>query len=1167
MKNYIIEAGDTISAIAKANGISQKKLLAANQSISDANDIKVGDQLSIPEKVEDPATQDALSQSNSKTDGAVEECPLQAEWLTIKPLRYAVADEDSELGLPEGFKINSDMPILTKHKYISRELADHVTYLYNPEEHYLLEVIYDNNAKPIGRCVFGQPESDVTSALPLLKQKKGCTAYMWLTHAQLTDARAKLLEDNPQLIKKAGRKIDFAKAAKGSETDTFPLFDIKKYLAELFSGLKEQLSWTASPLLEESDENALVCDYNNETPNNSYAVCLVDPITITGDLCREFSIGYDIVMNDLATTQHPFQMAELTKAVIEYEANKSPKFNKERARKKLLDELVFLPLPQSQFDSLQARLEAEKKRNEDTLERRLAEMKERNKDVRDEFYKKRKIELKEHVYYEEMEAYLKEHPEVAKRKKVLLEELAKDWVSWLKDAKGILDLSLTWLDDADEKQRELKETLIASMVHNINAFDNGTDLAKKWTDYIVEQLEKGSDSDPVQTEGVGAHLMISMGYISGGVLYGSSFLASFNSLLDSVRESTEKYAKLSASTQVLQEAITPHMVAMGNQALKAKKMWDETIRIMSMRADVEFLKVDMPLNKVVSGINASNAALMAANLRTAKVMGEAYTKVENRLIAAKSVSLYDLDKWGKYGDVPKAEKNASSRFFAKYMKPEDIYSSSKNTFSAAYKKTDTFFSPSKQAGIFGLYTLLQLYNSVTLYASMDNVSSEKELSLIKANFYSALFNVVSTSITVVDKLASKAFGGTSLTTYFAGEGDKMGKGAVKIGKNLEQLLKDTKFGNPIFQQLKSSSKTQMAIYEALGRGGSKFIGFTFRSLPLIGATFSTYSSYRKRDKIQDEQNETAVTLSTLSMVVNGSAIVCFLAGMVVGSLPAAALTGTALASVAGLFGPLGVTLLLLSLGLDMLYDAFADDEVTVMLKRSFWGKGSYKYAPKLETLEDRITAFSNFIDEARESGGANKGSATSGGAKKTEGGMVSGIILEQRSFCDYLFKPVAKIEKKEDKDKSKKSKDNRLSHFIIQIYFPGFIKWQSDVEFSMTGRSEQTSVKLATNSRENTIKNDINGRFTMTEEGQGLLQFEINEAELSAHKVKRVGQVQGVSYSLETETKYKGTDEGKGMNYQVYNLSVEYKYPAGFPVVLNYPKITIDDDKGTVSFE
>lgn len=33
-----------------------------------------------------------------------------------------------------------------------------------------------------------------------------------------------------------------------------------------------------------------------------------------------------------------------------------------------------------------------------------------------------------------------------------------------------------------------------------------------------------------------------------------------------------------------------------------------------------------------------------------------------------------------------------------------------------------------------------------------------------------------------------------------------------------------------------------------------------------------------------------------------------------------------------------------------------------------------------------------------------------------------------------------------------------------------------------------------------------------------------------------------------------------------YNLSLEYKQPAGIPINLKYPKITIDDNKFALSF-
>jgi hypothetical protein len=84
--------------------------------------------------------------------------------------------------------------------------------------------------------------------------------------------------------------------------------------------------------------------------------------------------------------------------------------------------------------------------------------------------------------------------------------------------------------------------------------------------------------------------------------------------------------------------------------------------------------------------------------------------------------------------------------------------------------------------------------------------------------------------------------------------------------------------------------------------------------------------------------------------------------------------------------------------------------------------------------------------------------------------------------------------------------------------------------------------------------NNLKGGLTI-ENNTGLLTLEIDERTLTSHREKRIQTGQA---SRNNST--------KGMNYMKYNLSLEYKQPAGIPINLKYPKITIDDNKFALSF-
>lgn len=1110
MKKYIIESGDTISSIAKANGISQKKLLAANKAISDASDIKAGDQLIIPAKIEDPATQAALNQSNTPIDNPVRSCPLQAEWLTIKPLRYAVAEDDSEINLAEDLTLNSNLPALTQHKYITRQLSDQVVYLYHPEEKYLLQVVYFDG-KAEGQCLFGEPSQEVTAALPLLKQSKGSKVIMWLTQSPLTQARVDLLQANPDLIEKAGQKIDFAKAAKDQQEDTFPLFGVKKYLAELASNVTSLLDWSANPLETSADENSFIGDYQIATPDNNYGVCLVDAIGITTDLCREFSIAYEMVMTDITTTQHPFQMAKLTRAIIDREANKANKANKAPEMDEGRLRVLFgtFPSPELTQSLIVSRFSDEKKtrifeekgaEHEESFQQYLNDYK---KDVAAQAEKnaqEKKSELEELIHKDKMDALLDKQPNAAKEQKKILEGLAEDWVSWIKDNKGSLDLALTWLDDADEKQLLLKETLVAASINNINAFDKGVAIVAEWVDSLSTQL---SEEDTRATiSGVGAHYFITMGF-GTVVLTGSKWLKAINGLVSSVRTEIEKahaalMFKMRATppTEVLLDTISAHLVKMGTTTPEGQALWKKTFDNMSRRYGMQFATVTAKLDDVAFDLKASYTAVSAVTFN--QVLREEARSVVRS--STKIVNLIDLEQAGAPGDPFIRDQAKYPRFLAKHMNALELYG---KNLKAVYAKSDKIFASASQAKLVGIFAFAQLFNTIKLYDAMEQDTSFKA----KADFYSALFGLSTASMALVDKVFSKSFAGQSFTGYMKTTG------AMAVGNKTTALLNKTK---PL-EILKLSDAKQTSFYEYIGTKAGKLVNGAFRALPVLGALVATFSTSVKLWDDVGKQNTMTVALSTLSLVANGGSAVFFIVGFLF-SGPVLIVLATALG--------------ILAIALDFWRGMVADDQAKLLLKSSYWGKSDYKYQEKISSWEDRSQLFSGDASEEEEQ-------------KK----IVKTMGRELQAFCDYLYKPVAQV--------VEQSKVGALSVFTIKIELPNFVKGQSNVIFAISGDSSYTqdSVLLATNSEDNRWQmNNLKGGLTI-ENNTGLLTLEIDERTLTSHREKRIQTGQA---SRNNST--------KGMNYMKYNLSLEYKQPAGIPINLKYPKITIDDNKFALSF-
>ncbi len=147
--NYTIRQGETLSGIAKANGITQKTLEKANTHITNPKLIQAGEVITIPDDAvqvsgsSDPATNAAINASTKPVDSVVQDCPLCDEWFTVKPMRYSVAEADSPLQLADTLIMGVSMPSLSQHKYIARELVDHTVYLHNEQDGYLLKVQYN----------------------------------------------------------------------------------------------------------------------------------------------------------------------------------------------------------------------------------------------------------------------------------------------------------------------------------------------------------------------------------------------------------------------------------------------------------------------------------------------------------------------------------------------------------------------------------------------------------------------------------------------------------------------------------------------------------------------------------------------------------------------------------------------------------------------------------------------------------------------------------------------------------------------------------------------------------------------------------------------------------------------------------------------------------------
>lgn len=1054
--NYTIQSGDTLSGIARANGITLKSIQNANPNISDPNQIRAGDVINIPEDAvlvsgtSDPATNAAIVAGSKPIDNVVEECPLRDEWFTVKPMRYAVADKDSSAKLPETLSLGVDLPNMQEHHYIARELIDHTVYYYNEDDQYLIEVLYQEGIAQDARCVFGEMPKEVESALPILKQKQQAKATMWLSITPLSELRLSNLQANPDTILKLGQRIDFAQAAVGNAPDTRPLYDIENLLANT-QVTESFLKWTFPALEPVSDINGIRVPYEAQTPKNNYAVCLVDAIGISTDLCREFSIAYELTMSSLSTSQHPLQMAKLTKHIIDNEMTQAAsKVSQYQPTGHYGAALSVRKRSDQEMDQLQAAAGSS-----------------------------RKQELEECLHVDEMEGYLKDYQDAMPKLKQQLETLSEDWLTWLEHEQ--LDIALAWLDDSDKEQIALKESVLFAMTNNLEATDQGLALAQRWSKTLLAVVSE----QPKQEKGAGGHFLAALGFAKPLVLEGSKWLKELNGTTNS-NSSIEAIASVrsgliesgdmpsTVATDGLIQSIATPLVQLSLES-NTSALWQETYSLFTYRYNYQFPLVASNLGDVMFDIEASYAVMVYA--ATGHI-----TNAPQQQANTQTLNLYAVNQTSAPGKkITTVEKHA--KYWLKQVNGNDFLSE-KTALMKLYRKTEQLFTPNVQSSAVGLFFLVQVYNTTQMNSTAEKDGTLKVF-LEQTNGYLGL---ITSSFAALDQFAGARFGQVGgkqvFTKYMETDGAKLL--GTSISSKLDSQLKRI--------DLVSINTTKFAA--RVGHWATIVTEGTFRWLPVIGGVVAALGSgYQLGADLVGNQNALATAVSGVTLLVNGMAAYCAWVALVPAAAPVMAVAAVVL----------GVT----ALTLEIIRASLMDDKTQLFLKGSFWGRGNYAYGKSnLNTLEQRLMLFDQ--DAQLE-------------------GTIKVMQQELTAFGDYLFKPIPQL--------INVSKAGGLSRFTLHILLPGFVPLTSDVSVYLQGYAEKdTKDLLVSHNRENRWQtNQLNGKISLLNDNTAALSFEVNEAE------------------LETD-------------YRFYQLALAYHNPAGYPVSLKYPKITISDEQQWFEF-
>ncbi len=137
--------------------------------------------------------------------------------------------------------------------------------------------------------------------------------------------------------------------------------------------------------------------------------------------------------------------------------------------------------------------------------------------------------------------------------------------------------------------------------------------------------------------------------------------------------------------------------------------------------------------------------------------------------------------------------------------------------------------------------------------------------------------------------------------------------------------------------------------------------------------------------------------------------------------------------------------------------------------------------------------------------------------------MINSIQQEMKAFCDFLFKPLPIIRNF--------SRDGQYSRFDLDIVLLGFIPLTSDISLHIQGVTEAHEADLL-------ISDTQSNRWTINKLGGKIELLNSTTAQVSL------------------------TIDERALNrdYISFKLALDYHGPAGYPVILKYRHIEIDDD-------
>lgn len=990
---HIVVAGDTLYSIAYQHQTTIEVLLELNPQIDEPDLIKIGDQINLPQspideaknqdaedKQEQPSSEQQANQAASEASPVSVEafmatCPLNDEVVALHPMRYGVQQQQSDFLL--GAKVRTGLPTLSEHQYILRPILEGYLYLFNDKDNYVLQVEFDEQGKSkLITVLRGEAPSEVSQHFPILTQKKRDKCYLLYTHMVLSSGHIDAIAQTRQLKSDHLQQISIAQARKGKADDCY-LLDELEGISPDFAPEPYNFDWSLQRLVN-SMVKPLKSDYQVVNPDSHIAIGLQDPLGINIELCTLFNAQYDAGTTYMASTVHPYHIAQTTQMIIDRESQNAYAEHVSRTAKPIVSDPMDRKLG----------IKSSYTRSDDEIEKIRV-------DRRDKVIKN----YQDYVQMDKMQQFIKQQDKFAKDFASEMNNVGKDWLSWLNNEQT--DFALALYSPIDAEQLQQKETALANMTANLATIEQGV---------ILQQQTLNTVIDSKAPQGISHHLW--------EVLIGSNKLLQETSKVtkqvydaaglnwDEIQQHQQQMIEngsyaATVATDELQYVIGTRLAEQSHLS-HVRPTWDIYKQQLSYRYNYQYQQAKVPLSSIIDDLYAYQVADLSwsysenSTYSMRQVIDSAAPN--NQWAANATVSLYVLNELTEPGNKP-ALLERYGQWVARKVSGSTL--NNPNSFIGRQSKQLAALTRQHQGKMTGLFLIAQVANLAQISNKIVNTKELETKNFIELG--NALLGTTQSALAYAQVLR---FAGNEQALKQVGK-TNLHKLGLQIGQTYDDII------------MRQMATVTSDFGERIGGLFVKVGSASYKALPVVGNLFAVIlSGYTVVEDIRQGDNGLATTVAVASLGVNLLAL------------------ALAVAAIPGLNAALGVAALLVGLigmGLEWLHSWIEDSQLELFLKQSLWGKNSYQYQRGLGDIDAKLTYFADVSNKA---------------VQTTQ-------TKELMAFCDELFRPKFSHSNYDEKGWLWQYED-----FTLTISVPGYVQHSSQVGLKILGVKSGNSTLL-----------------------------------------------------------------------------------------------------------